>query len=132
MSPFLASYLASILAIILSIILLFARAKQIVNYFRPQLAEAGGFTEYKVKIWGSLLIVVIHLMFALVAAVVYIYFEAWFGQAAQINFTVGAFSFAFLFSVLAVLTRKEGMLFEKICLNLIFALVYGILIPLLA
>jgi hypothetical protein len=131
MSPFLASYIASILAIILCIALLFHRSKQIVDFFKPQIAESSVFTRKKLKVWGSIFLIIINLMFALVAAVVYSYFENWFGQAAQINFVVGAFSFAFLFSILAVLTRKEGMVFEKICLNLIFALVYGILIPVL-
>lgn len=132
MSPFLASYIASILAIILTVILIFIRSKQIVAFFKPQISDVGELNVQKVKIWGTVFAIIMNLMFALVAAVLYRYFLIWFGEMAEINFVVAAFAFTFLFTVLAVLTRKEGMVFEKICLNLIFGLVYGVLIPVLS
>jgi len=132
MSPFLASYIASIIAIILSVILIFGRSKQIVAFFKPQVTGVGELTVHKLKVWGTVFFIIIHLMFALIAAVVYGYFNNWFGEAAKMNFVVSAFSFTFLFTVLAVLTRKEGLVFEKVSLNLIFGIVYGILIALLA
>lgn len=132
MSPFLAAYIVSILAIVLTVVLMFARSKQIVAFFKPQITDMSNLNEHKVKIWGTVFAIIMNLMFALVAAVLYRYFLAWFGEMAEINFVVAAFAFTFLFTVLAILTRKEGMVFEKICLNLIFGLVYGVLIPILA
>jgi len=132
MSPFLASYIASILAIAFCVILVFTRSKQIVAFLKPQVSDTGELNEQRIKIWGTVFAIIINLMFALVAAVVYRYFTYWFLDAADINFVVAAFAIAFLFTVLALLTRKEGMVFEKICLNLIFGLVYGVLIPVLA
>ena len=132
MSPFLAAYIVSILAIVLTVVLIFARSKQIVAFFKPQITDMSNLNEQKVKIWGTVFAIIMNLMFALVAAVLYRYFISWFGEVAEINFVVAAFAFTFLFTVLAILTRKEGMVFEKISLNLIFGLVYGVLIPILA
>jgi hypothetical protein len=132
MSPFLASYIASILAIVLTVVLIFVRSKQIVAFFKPQINDASELNVQKVKIWGTVFAIILNLMFALVAAVLYRYFLIWFGEVADINFAVAAFAFTFLFTVLAILTRKEGMVFEKIILNLIFGLIYGVLIPILA
>jgi hypothetical protein len=132
MSPFLAAYIASIFAIVLTVILVFVRSKQIVAFFQPQVTDVGELNAQKVRVWGTVFAIIINLMFALVAAVAFRYFGAWFGVAASMNFVVAAFAFTFLFTTLAILTRREGLVFEKVSLNLIFGLAYGILIPILA
>ena len=132
MSPFLAAYIASILAIVLTVALVFVRSKQIVEFFKPQVTDVGELDAQKVKVWGTVFAIIINLMFALVAAVLFIYFGNWFGSVASLNFVVSAFAFTFLFTILAILTRKEGLVFEKVSLNLIFGIVYGVLIPILA
>lgn len=132
MSPFLAAYIASILATALSVLLIFVRSKQIVEFFKPQATDVGELNAQKVKVWGTAFAIIINLMFALVAAVVYRYFGTWFGSVASMNFVVSAFAFTFLFTILAILTRKEGLVLEKVSFNLIFGIVYGVLIPVLA
>lgn len=132
MSPFLAAYIASILAIGLSVALIFLRSKQIVAFLKPQVADTGEINQQRIKVWGTVFAIIVNLMFALVAAVAYRYYSVWFADMADINFMVTAFSFTLLFSILAILTRKEGMVFEKISFNVIFGLIYGILIPLFA
>ena len=132
MNPFFASAIAFIAATLLCVGLVLIRAGRISDFFRGQVAGMQAVTPERVRIWGVIFAVVANIVFALGAALVYGFMVSQYGADAKTHFMAVAGAFVLLFTFLAILTRKRGVVIEKISLNLIFGVVYGVLIPLLS
>ncbi|MDD4995681.1 MAG: hypothetical protein PHW53_04445 [Patescibacteria group bacterium] len=132
MNPFFASAIAFLVATLLCVALVLIRSVRISDFFRGQVAGMQAATSERVRIWGVIFAVGANIVFALGAALVFRYMISQYGADAKTHFMAVAGAFVLLFTFLAVLTRKRGMVIEKISLNLIFGIIYGVLIPLLS